>query len=105
MHLDIDAAVEAGYSDVFAHGMFSMALLGRALHHWVGQENVRRFTVRFVSITPIDSQPTCYGTVIDVNLESIHSVAIVDLKILLPDGTATLLGDAEIDVSENREQK
>ena len=35
MHIDIDYAKAAGQSDVFAHGMLSMAFLGRAVTDWV----------------------------------------------------------------------
>ena len=31
IHVDIDFAKAAGYDDVFAHGMLSMAILGRLL--------------------------------------------------------------------------
>jgi acyl dehydratase len=37
IHVDIDFAKAAGMPDVFAHGMLSMAWLGRLLTNWVPQ--------------------------------------------------------------------
>src|ERR1700720_167590 len=51
IHIDIDFAKQAGMPDVFAHGMLSMAYLGRLLSNWVPQEAIRSFAVRFVAIT------------------------------------------------------
>jgi acyl dehydratase len=34
IHLDIDVARSVGLDDVFAHGMLSMAYLGRLLTNW-----------------------------------------------------------------------
>ena len=39
----------AGYPGVFAHGMLTMGMTGRAITNLVGAENVRRFGVRFTS--------------------------------------------------------
>src|SRR5882672_1944983 len=50
MHVDCDFARQAGYPDVFAHGMLSMAYLGRAVTDWVPLDRVRSFTVRFVAM-------------------------------------------------------
>jgi len=53
MHIDIDAARAAGHPDVFAHGMLSMAYLGRALTGWFPPSAIRAFAVRFVAVTPV----------------------------------------------------
>src|SRR5690606_30761300 len=47
VHLDPAAARNAGYGDVFAHGMLSMAWLGRFVAGVTRQENVRSFRARF----------------------------------------------------------
>ena len=39
----------AGYPGVFAHGMLTMGMTGRAITNLVGAENVRKFGVRFTS--------------------------------------------------------
>jgi acyl dehydratase len=52
MHIDIDVAKSAGLDDVFAHGMLSMAYLGRLLTNWVDPQAIRSYRVRFAAITP-----------------------------------------------------
>ena len=47
IHIDLDAAREAGFDDVFAHGMLSMAYLGRLITSWVPQAQLRSLTTRF----------------------------------------------------------
>ena len=42
IHIDIDFARQAGMPDVFAHGMLSMAYLGRLLTQWVDQRQLRQ---------------------------------------------------------------
>jgi acyl dehydratase len=64
IHVDIDFAKQAGMPDVFAHGMLSMAYLGRLLSNWVPQEAIRSFAVRFVAITHVGDAITCSGTVV-----------------------------------------
>jgi acyl dehydratase len=92
IHIDLDVARAAGLEDVFAHGMLSMAYLGRLLTGWAPQERLLSFRVRFVAITPIHAQPTCHGTVRSVE----DGVATVDLEVVLGDGTRTLTGTAQI---------
>src|SRR5882757_4686085 len=87
IHIDTDFARDAGMPDVFAHGMLSMAYLGRLLTGWVEQRQIRSITVRFAAITPVGARPRCRGT-----------VTAVDLTVELPDGTTTLRGTAVIDL-------
>lgn len=65
VHIDTDYARKAGMPDVFAHGMLSMAYLGRLLTRWVDQRQLREFGVRFVGITHLGHQVTCMGRVVD----------------------------------------
>jgi acyl dehydratase len=44
---DLFAKEVAGYPGVFAHGMLSMGLTGRALTDWVGDGRLTNFGVRF----------------------------------------------------------
>lgn len=94
IHIDIDVARSAGLDDVFAHGMLSMAYLGRMLTGWVPQERIRAFRVRFASITPVHGEPTCTGRVTAVE----DGLATVELAVTLADGTTTVTGDAIIDL-------
>ncbi|SPL88133.1 MaoC family protein [[Actinomadura] parvosata subsp. kistnae] len=95
IHLDPAVARSAGLDDVFAHGMLSMAYLGRLLTGWVPQERIRSFRVRFAAITPVHARPTCTGEVVHVTAEG---VATVRLTVALADGTVTLTGEAVIEL-------
>jgi acyl dehydratase len=92
IHIDLDVAKSAGLDDVFAHGMLSMAYLGRLLTRWVPQEQIRSYNVRFAAITPLHAQPTCTGRVTSVE----DGRATIELAVTLADGTTTLVGDAVV---------
>lgn len=96
IHLDIDVARSVGLDDVFAHGMLSMAYLGRLLTNWVPQDRIRTFAVRFAAITPVHAQPTCTGRVVAINKIDGERRADLELAITLADGTVTLTGTATI---------
>jgi acyl dehydratase len=95
IHVDLDVARSAGLDDVFAHGMLSMAYLGRAVTGWVPQRRIRSLTTRFVSITPVHARPTCSGRVDAVE----DDVATIALSVTLEDGTVTLTGTATVALS------
>ena len=94
IHLDGDLARAAGYPDVFAHGMLSMALLGRALSGWIGQDRVRRFRARFTALTPVNAHPVCTGKVVALEDHDGEPCARLDLTVRLDDGTVTVTGEA-----------
>ncbi|MGE2716775.1 MaoC/PaaZ C-terminal domain-containing protein [Mycolicibacterium litorale] len=99
IHIDLDAAKEAGFDDVFAHGMLSMAYLGRLITSWVPQSKLRSLSTRFSAITPVHAQPTCTGTVTSVDEVDGERRATIDVQIALADGTVTLRGEAVVAVS------
>jgi len=92
IHIDLDNARSAGLDDVFAHGMLSMAYLGRLVTRWCPQARLRSFRTRFTAITPVHARPVCTGVVRDVN----GGEATVDLTVALEDGTVTLRGTATV---------
>ncbi|MDT5065466.1 MAG: hypothetical protein QOK02_1621 [Mycobacterium sp.] len=92
MHIDIDVAKSAGLDDVFAHGMLSMAYLGRLLTDWVDPQAIRSYRVRFASITPIHGKPTATGRIVAIE----NGLASIELAVTLADGTVTLTGDAVV---------
>jgi acyl dehydratase len=96
IHLDLDVARSAGLDDVFAHGMLSMAYLGRLLTGWVPQERIRDFAVRFAAITPVHARPTCTGRVTSVDEVGGERQARLELAVTLADGTVTLAGTATV---------
>jgi acyl dehydratase len=63
IHVDIDFARDAGMPDVFAHGMLSMAWLGRLLTNWAPQRDLREFSVRFSAMTNVGERIVCTGRV------------------------------------------
>ena len=63
IHVDSDFAKASGYEDVFAHGMLSMAILGRLLTNWTEQDTIRSLSVRFTAITKIHATVTGSATV------------------------------------------
>jgi acyl dehydratase len=96
IHVDLDVAKSAGLDDVFAHGMLSMAYLGRLLTDLVPQQQLRSYRVRFAAITPVHGQPTCTATVTSTDDVNGERLATLELTVTLADGTVTLIGDAVV---------
>lgn len=96
IHLDRQFAAKNGFDEAFAHGMLSMAYLGRLLSNWAPPERIREFSTRFVSITPLRSVVTCSGTVAEIVVEDGARLARIKLKTTLSDGTVTLSGEAVV---------
>jgi acyl dehydratase len=96
IHIDLDVARSAGLDDVFAHGMLSMAYLGRILTGWVPQERIRSFEVRFVAITPVYGAPRLTGRVVATEVVDGERRATIELSAVLADGTTTLAGGAVV---------
>ncbi|WP_067569931.1 MaoC/PaaZ C-terminal domain-containing protein [Nocardia acidivorans] len=96
IHIDSDFAKSAGVGDVFAHGMLSMAYLGRLLTNWVPQQSIRSYRVRFAAITPVHGEPTATGKVVAIDEVDGERRATLELLVTLADGTVTLTGDAVI---------
>jgi acyl dehydratase len=104
MHIDIDAARAAGMDDVFAHGMLSMAYLGRLLTGWVAQERIRSFSTRFTAITPVLGRPRCTGRVVSIeDGPDGGKCARLEIEVTLEDGTVTLQGSALVDWDQEGE--
>ncbi len=66
MHIDIDFARKSGFSDVFAHGMLVMAMLGQAVTDVVRPDRLRAFSTRFVAITELGATIRCEGTIAEL---------------------------------------
>ncbi|WP_396902082.1 MaoC/PaaZ C-terminal domain-containing protein [Mycolicibacterium sp.] len=98
MHIDTDVTRSAGLPDVFAHGMLSMAYLGRLLTGWVAPEAIRSFGVRFAAITPVHAELTARARITAIDVVDGERRATLALSMTLGDGTETLLGDAVVAV-------
>lgn len=96
IHVDIDFARSAGMDDVFAHGMLSMAYLGRLLTDLVPQERLRSYGVRFAAITHVGDAVRCSGRVVEKFEQDGERRIRVELTTASQDGDIKLRGDAVI---------
>ncbi|MNM80146.1 putative enoyl-CoA hydratase 1 [compost metagenome] len=94
IHIDIDYAKNAGMPDVFAHGMLSMAYLGRLLTQWVDQRQLREYGVRFAAITQLGDVITCSGKVIEK--DETNGTLRLELSTRNQAGELKLAGDAVV---------
>jgi acyl dehydratase len=96
IHIDTDYARKAGMPDVFAHGMLSMAYLGRLLTQWVDQRQIRSFGVRFTGITHLGHKITCSGRVVERFEADGEQRAKVEIETRNQYGDTKIVGDAVI---------
>lgn len=96
IHVDIDFAKKFGMKDVFAHGMLSMAFLGRLVTNWAPQSAVRKLGTRFVSITWIGDKITVTGKVVGKREENGEKLVDLELACTNQNGQPTLQGTATI---------
>ncbi|MCE4070580.1 MULTISPECIES: MaoC family dehydratase [Pseudomonas] len=96
VHIDIDVARKAGMPDVFAHGMLSMAYLGRLLTQWVDQRQIRDFGVRFTGITHLGHVITCSGKVVEKFEADGERRVRLEIQTANQYGEVKILGDAVV---------
>jgi acyl dehydratase len=94
IHIDLDVARSAGMVDVFAHGMLSMAWLGRLVTRWLPQSQLRQLNTRFTGITHLQNVITCRGRVTEVFTENGEQLAKLELSTSNQYGEVKLLADA-----------
>jgi acyl dehydratase len=94
VHIDIDFAKSAGMPDVFAHGMLSMAYLGRMLTNWQPQSQLRKFANRFATITQLQDMITCSGKVVELIERDGETLARCEIQAGKENGEQTLVGEA-----------
>jgi acyl dehydratase len=98
IHIDIDFARDAGLRDVFAHGMLSMAQIGRVVTDWAGIARVRSIGVRFAALTQIGDVLSCKGQIVErFNFDGVTLLRI-ELSALIQNGDTTVVGEAEVRV-------
>jgi acyl dehydratase len=96
IHVDIDFAKKFGFKDVFAHGMLSMAFLGRLVTSYVPQAQVRKLGTRFTSITWVGDVITVSGKVTGKREEGGLKLVDLEVKCTNQNGQDTLQGDATV---------
>ena len=97
LHHDDEFARASGLPSVMAHGMFSAGLLASFVTRWFGPGSVRRYKVRF-------RERVFPGDVLSAEgrIGRIHTTphgerrAELDLRLLRQDGTAVIVGSAEV---------
>ena len=95
IHVDIDYAKGSGLDDVIAHGMLSMAYLGRLVTNWVSQESVREFKTRFTAMTLVGDIVTCRGKIIEKFTKTGENLIRLELIAETP-REQSLIGEAVI---------
>lgn len=96
IHIDSDFAKAVGVDDVFAHGMLSMAFLGRMLTNWQSQSLLKKFSVKFTAITHLNAVVTCSGEVVEMIPGSKGSDAVCKIFAVNDNGEKTLIGEATV---------
>ncbi len=96
IHIDIDFARRARMPDVFAHGMLSMAYLGRLLTNWVDQRQLRQFSIRFAGITHLGNIVTCTGKVVEKSVVDGEKRIKLEIQSANQYGEVKIVGDAVV---------
>ncbi|MDB5405450.1 MAG: hypothetical protein JWL84_362 [Rhodospirillales bacterium] len=92
LHLDPAFARKAGFEDVIAHGMLSMALLGRLLSEHFPAERLCNFNARFVGTVPVGETLLCRASLEATELGS----AVLALEAVTSTGTVAITGSARV---------
>jgi acyl dehydratase len=91
---DVYTREAAGYPSVFAHGMLSMGLTGKALTNYVGDNRLTKFGVRFTNqVWPGDTLDTTI-TVAGLRQEGSQHIADLTLSTVNQDGKEVVSGSA-----------
>ncbi len=96
IHLDEEQALANGLPGIIAHGMLSMALLGRVLTQWVPSRDIRSFSTRFVSMAVLGDVITCKGTITGKSEEDGEKRVEMELTAETQKGDKTLAGKATV---------
>lgn len=92
VHVDIDFARDAGFDDVFVHGMFVMAQAARPLTAWEPM-GLRELSIRFEHITHVGDRLRCRAY---VGARDEHGRHHVDLQVHDQDGVRKATGRAMV---------
>lgn len=101
IHIDPDRAREAGLDDVIAHGMLSMAYVGRLLTSWTDQTNVRSFSCRFVGMMTVGDIPVVSGEVVERFRDGGGEFARLSLSLKDSRGEEKIQAQALVKILEN----
>jgi len=95
LHTDATYAQEvAGYPGVFAHGMLTMGMTGRAVTDWVGNGRLTAYGVRFTSQVWPGERLVARLTVKGVRTEGGTDLVDLDVVTVNSEGAAVISGYA-----------
>ena len=94
IHTDVEFARAAGMPDVVAHGMLSMAWLGRLVTNWAPQRDLREFNVRFTAITHVGERIVCTGRVAEKIERDAERIVRIEVETTNEAGEVKVSGDA-----------
>jgi acyl dehydratase len=98
IHYDEPFARAAGFPQVIAHGMLSMAFLGELVARWGGGPHaIQRLSARFKAVTFPGDVITCSGEV--VALDAAARTAQLAVRARKQDGIVTVEGTATVQCS------
>jgi len=98
IHADPEFARAAGFDDVFAHGMLSMALLSRVVTDWAGPDRLVNIETRFLAIVPVGAFARFEGRVADRFPEGERELLRISLMAKLAHGEPFLEGSAIVEI-------
>jgi acyl dehydratase len=91
IHVDKEFAEKVGLGGTIAHGLSSMARLGRCITDWVGDPGaLKRFGVRFASPARPGDTVTFWGKVVDKKVEEGKNLVTLEAGAHIQDGTQVL---------------
>ncbi len=98
IHLDDEIARSSGLPGIIIHGMFNMAVLGRLITCWAGQNQIRSFSNRFAAMALPGDTISCRGRVAGRRQEAGEHLVDLDLEAVNQNGDILLAGKAVVAV-------
>ncbi len=99
IHLDDEIARASGLPGIIIHGMFNMAVLGRLLTGWAGQNQIRAFSNRFAAMALPGDTIVCRGRVAGKRQDGGEHLVDLDLEAVNQKGDVLLAGKAVVAVN------
>jgi acyl dehydratase len=102
LHYDEPYARAAGFDSPFAQGMFSAGVLASFAADWLGPENLRAVTVRFVEIVRLGDTITCAARIARLVEQAGEPLAEVELRCTRQTGAPVIRGSALFRLPDGR---
>ena len=99
IHHDETFAINAGVASVFGMGLLHGGMLGAYLARWVGPNNIRMFSLRFLARVWPEDELTLSGQVEEVRAEADGPCAIVRLEATSSRGEMVAAAQATVSIA------